>query len=82
MSSTGSGSSWTTKQNKDFENDMYVIDMDTVNCKDNVSKEVGRETPKEVKKHYELLVENIMLLSLDKCPSRIIETNAIRECIN
>ncbi|BBH09353.1 RAD-like 1 [Prunus dulcis] len=57
MSSTTSSSSWTSKQNKDFENALAVFDKDTANRWDNVVNV-------EVKKHYELLVEDIMLIEL------------------
>ncbi|CAL9021658.1 unnamed protein product [Prunus brigantina] len=58
---SGSGSFWIAKQNKDFENNLALFDKDTANHWDNVAKAVG---PEEVKKHYELLVEDIMLIEV------------------
>ncbi|BBH09295.1 RAD-like 1, partial [Prunus dulcis] len=43
MSSTGSDSFWTAKQNKDFENALAVFDMDIANRWDNVTKAVSKK---------------------------------------
>ncbi|OMP11732.1 hypothetical protein CCACVL1_00307 [Corchorus capsularis] len=58
MSSRGSGS-WTAKQNKDFEKALAVYDKDTPDRWYNVAKAVGGKTADEVKRHYELLVEDV-----------------------
>ncbi|CAL9021873.1 unnamed protein product [Prunus brigantina] len=52
----------TTKQNKDFENALAVFDKDVANRWDNIAKSVGRKTLEEIKKYYDLLVEDIMSL--------------------
>ncbi|XP_021827955.1 purple acid phosphatase 10-like [Prunus avium] len=62
MSSTSSGCSWTANQKKDFENALAVFDRDITSRLDNAAKAVGRKTQEEVKKHYELLVEDITLI--------------------
>ncbi|ONH90903.1 hypothetical protein PRUPE_8G082500 [Prunus persica] len=69
---SGSGSFWTAKQNKDFGNALAVFDKDTANRWDNVAKDIGEKTQrksrKEVKKHYEILVEDIMLIEPRQVP--------------
>lgn len=60
MSSRGSGSgSWTAKQNKDFERALAVYDKDTPDRWYNVAQAVGGKTAEEVKRHYELLLEDV-----------------------
>lgn len=61
MSSHGSGS-WTTKQNKAFEKALAVYDQDTPDRWSNVAKAVGGKTADEVKRHYELLVEDVKFI--------------------
>lgn len=58
MSSHSSGS-WTAKQNKAFEQALATYDQDTPNRWHNVAKVVGGKTTEEVKRHYELLVQDI-----------------------
>ncbi|KAL1190280.1 Protein RADIALIS-like 1 [Cardamine amara subsp. amara] len=58
MSSQSSGS-WTAKQNKAFEQALATYDQDTPNRWYNVAKVVGGKTTEEVKRHYELLVQDI-----------------------
>ncbi|VYS65383.1 unnamed protein product [Arabidopsis thaliana] len=58
MSSQSSGS-WTAKQNKAFEQALATYDQDTPNRWQNVAKVVGGKTTEEVKRHYELLVQDI-----------------------
>ncbi|KAH9656667.1 protein RADIALIS-like 2 [Citrus sinensis] len=59
MSSRGSSGSWTAEQNKAFERALAVYDKDTPDRWYNVARAVGGKTADEVKKHYELLVEDI-----------------------
>ncbi|KAJ4716518.1 Protein RADIALIS-like [Melia azedarach] len=58
ISSRGSGS-WTAEQNKAFESALAVFDKDTPDRWHNVAKAVEGKTAEEVKRHYELLVEDI-----------------------
>ncbi|XP_074571403.1 protein RADIALIS-like 3 [Curcuma longa] len=53
------GSLWTPKQNKLFERALAVYDKDTPDRWQNVARAVGGKTAEEVKKHYELLVEDL-----------------------
>ncbi|GMI74513.1 RADIALIS-LIKE SANT/MYB 3, RAD-like 6 [Hibiscus trionum] len=67
MSSHGSGS-WTAKQNKDFERALAVYDKDTPDRWYNVAKAVGGKTVEEVKRHYELLVSDVMKIESGQVP--------------
>ncbi|KAG6473642.1 protein RADIALIS-like 1 isoform X1 [Zingiber officinale] len=57
--SRSSGSFWTPKENKLFERALAVYDKDTPDRWQNVARAVGGKTVEEVKKHYELLVEDL-----------------------
>ncbi|CAL5205902.1 unnamed protein product [Lathyrus oleraceus] len=54
-----SSSSWTTKQNKKFENALAIYDKDTPDRWQKLAKAVGGKTVEEVKRHYEMLVEDL-----------------------
>ncbi|KAI4346925.1 hypothetical protein L6164_007788 [Bauhinia variegata] len=64
-----SSSSWTAKDNKVFEMALAVYDKDTPERWHKVAKAVGGKTPEEVKRHYELLVEDLKLIESDQVPS-------------
>ncbi|PON57864.1 Octamer-binding transcription factor [Parasponia andersonii] len=68
MSSRGSCASWTAKQNKAFEQALAVYDKDTPDRWYNVAKAVGGKTPEEVKRHYELLVEDVKHIESGQVP--------------
>ncbi|XP_072965241.1 protein RADIALIS-like 3 [Typha angustifolia] len=57
--SRNSSSSWTAKQNKLFERALAVYDKDTPDRWQNVARAVGGKSADEVKRHYELLVEDL-----------------------
>ncbi|XP_071736768.1 protein RADIALIS-like 1 [Rutidosis leptorrhynchoides] len=67
MSSHASGS-WTVKQNKDFEEALAVFDKDTPDRWHNVAKAVGGKTAAEVKRHYEILVEDVKHIESGRVP--------------
>ncbi|CAL9021659.1 unnamed protein product, partial [Prunus brigantina] len=73
MSSTGYGSFWTAKQNKDFVNGLAVFDKDTANRLDYVAKAVGKKIQRKSRSIMTFLLKISRLISLDKCPSRITE---------
>lgn len=54
-----SSSTWTTKQNKKFENALAIYDKDTPDRWQNLARAVGGKTVEEVKRHYEMLVEDL-----------------------
>ncbi|KAK9942488.1 hypothetical protein M0R45_008152 [Rubus argutus] len=68
MSSRNSGSSWTAKQNKAFEKALAVYDKDTPDRWYNVARAVGGKTPEEVKRHYDLLVEDVKHIESGQVP--------------
>nr|XP_017225774.1 PREDICTED: protein RADIALIS-like 1 isoform X1 [Daucus carota subsp. sativus] len=67
MSSRGTGS-WTAKQNKAFERALAVYDQETPDRWQNVAKAVGDKTADEVKRHYEILVEDVRRIENGKVP--------------
>ncbi|XP_059636459.1 protein RADIALIS-like 3 [Cornus florida] len=67
-SSRTSGSSWTTKQNKQFEDALALYDKDTPDRWHNVARAVGGKSAEEVKRHYEILVRDIMQIESDQVP--------------
>ncbi|XP_075499625.1 protein RADIALIS-like 6 [Primulina tabacum] len=66
-SRTNSGSSWTPVQNKEFEKALAVYDKDTPDRWQNIARVVGK-TVDEVKKHYEILVEDLMHIESGNVP--------------
>lgn len=67
-SSMSSSSSWTAKQNKAFEKALALFDKDTPDRWYNVAKAVGGKTAEEVKRHYELLVEDVKYIESGQVP--------------
>ncbi|KAK9947064.1 hypothetical protein M0R45_012501 [Rubus argutus] len=61
-SNSSSSSSWTPKQNKLFEKALAVYDKDTQDRWHNVAKAVGGKSAEEVKRHYEILVQDLMYI--------------------
>ncbi|XP_047312649.1 transcription factor RADIALIS-like [Impatiens glandulifera] len=65
---TSSNGSWSIKQNKAFEKALAVYDKETTDRWDNVAKAVGGKTPEEVKKHYDVLLEDIKHIEEGQVP--------------
>lgn len=64
-----SNSTWTAKQNKLFENALAIYYKDTPDRWENLAKAVGgSKTVEEVKKHYEMLVEDIKHIESGQVP--------------
>ncbi|CAN6880110.1 unnamed protein product [Brassica oleracea] len=68
MASSSMSSSWTSKQNKMFERALAVYDKDTPDRWQNVAKAVGSKSAEEVKRHYDVLVEDIENIEQDLVP--------------
>nr|XP_023911687.1 protein RADIALIS-like 3 [Quercus suber] len=66
--SMSSSDSWTAKENKAFERALAVYDKDTPDRWHNVAKAVGGKTPEQVKRHYELLVEDVKHIESGRVP--------------
>jgi len=67
-SSSGSHSSWTSKQNKQFEKALALYDKDTPDRWHNVASMVDGKSPDEVKKHYEILLEDFKCIEAGQVP--------------
>ncbi|KAK6946256.1 SANT/Myb domain [Dillenia turbinata] len=67
ISSRDSGN-WTAKQNKAFEKALAVYDKDTPDRWHNVAKAVGGKTAEEVKRHYEILVQDVKHIESGQVP--------------
>ncbi|KGN44075.1 protein RADIALIS-like 1 [Cucumis sativus] len=67
LSAHGSGV-WTAKQNKAFEEALAMYDKDTPDRWLNVAKAIGGKTEEEVKRHYQLLLEDVKHIESGKVP--------------
>ncbi|GKV29917.1 hypothetical protein SLEP1_g38790 [Rubroshorea leprosula] len=63
-----SSSSWTPKQNKLFENALAIYDKDTPDRWINLARAVGGKSVEEVKRHYDVLVEDINQIESGQVP--------------
>lgn len=63
----GSNSSWSNRQNKLFENALAIYDKDTPDRWQNIAKATGK-TVEEVKRQYQLLVEDLEQIESGKIP--------------
>lgn len=61
------GSSWTTRQNKLFEDALAIYDRETPDRWQNIAKLVGKSV-EEVKRHYEILVEDVKRIERGQVP--------------
>ncbi|KAJ8623604.1 hypothetical protein MRB53_032133 [Persea americana] len=68
-SSSSYSSSWTAKQNKAFERALAIFDKDTPDRWENVASMVGGgKTVEEVKRHYDILVEDLKCIESGQVP--------------
>ncbi|KAK3009777.1 hypothetical protein RJ639_014295 [Escallonia herrerae] len=65
-SSRSSNLSWTPKQNKQFEEALAIYDKDTPDRWHNIARAVDGKSTEEVKRHYEILVKDIMQIESDQ----------------
>ncbi|KAI6688253.1 hypothetical protein NL676_025081 [Syzygium grande] len=64
-----SGSTWTAKQNKLFENALAMHDKDTPDRWQNLARAVGgNKSAEDVKRHYEMLVEDVNQIESGQIP--------------
>ncbi|KAK4746594.1 hypothetical protein SAY87_025631 [Trapa incisa] len=66
--SRGSSSSWTAQQNKAFEKALALYDKDTPDRWQNVAKAVGGKTAEEVRRHYQVLLEDVRYIEAGNVP--------------
>ncbi|KAL8026701.1 hypothetical protein ABFX02_14G046000 [Erythranthe guttata] len=67
-SSRNSASSWTAKQNKQFEEAIAKFDRDTPDRWHNIARQVSGKSAEEVRRHYEALEKDIMKIETDQVP--------------
>ncbi|XP_022873032.1 transcription factor RADIALIS-like isoform X2 [Olea europaea var. sylvestris] len=75
ISSSGT-TTWTAKENKEFEKALAMYDQDTPDRWANVARAVGGKTPEEVKRHYEILVEDVKYIESGQVPLPNYKTTA------
>lgn len=68
MASNSLTSSWTPKQNKQFEKALALYDQDTPDRWQKIARAVGGKSAEEVKRHYEILEEDIRHIESGKVP--------------
>jgi len=61
-------SSWTRMQNKQFESALALYDQDTPDRWQNIARIVGDKSAEEVKKHYEILLEDLRHIESGRVP--------------
>ncbi|XP_051139055.1 protein RADIALIS-like 4 [Andrographis paniculata] len=60
---------WTTKQNKQFEEALARFDKETPDRWQNIARAVGGgKSAEEVRRHYEVLLKDIMRIEADQVP--------------
>jgi hypothetical protein len=59
---------WSAEENKIFENALAIYDKDTPDRWHNVASMVGGKNPDEVKRHYEILLEDLNCIEAGKVP--------------
>uniref|UniRef100_A0A7C9CNZ0 Uncharacterized protein n=1 Tax=Opuntia streptacantha TaxID=393608 RepID=A0A7C9CNZ0_OPUST len=67
-SNRNSSSPWTAKQNKQFERALALYDKDTPDRWQNVARAVDGKSAEEVKRHYEILIEDVNLIEAGHIP--------------
>ena len=77
-SSSKSNLKWTAKQNKLFETALAIYDKETPDRWHNIAMFVGDTTEGEVKRQYEILLEDIKNIESGKIPLPVYKRNA--EC--
>ncbi|KAL7141795.1 hypothetical protein ABFS83_08G077700 [Erythranthe nasuta] len=68
MASNSISSSWTPKQNKLFERALAVYDKETPDRWQNIARAVGGKSVEQVKRHYEILVEDLKHIESGNIP--------------
>ncbi|XP_010471632.1 PREDICTED: protein RADIALIS-like 6 [Camelina sativa] len=61
-------SSWTFDQNKMFERALAIYDKDTPDRWHNVAKAIEGKSVEEVKRHYDILVEDLINIETGRVP--------------
>ncbi|XP_059074626.1 protein RADIALIS-like 4 [Cryptomeria japonica] len=64
-----SSSAWTSKQNKLFEKAIAIYDKDTADRWQKVAAMVDGKSSEEVKRHYEILLDDLNGIESGRVPS-------------
>ncbi|XP_021731579.1 protein RADIALIS-like 4 [Chenopodium quinoa] len=67
-SSRNMNTPWTGKQNKQFERALALYDKDTKDRWQNVARLVEGKSAEEVKRHYEILLEDLNRIEAGRVP--------------
>uniref|UniRef100_A0A7N0T3J0 Myb-like domain-containing protein n=1 Tax=Kalanchoe fedtschenkoi TaxID=63787 RepID=A0A7N0T3J0_KALFE len=74
----GSGSKWTPAQNKMFEKALAIYDKETPDRWQNVARAVGGgKSAEEVKRHYDLLIEDLSHIESGRVPLPNYKSNSL-----
>ncbi|KAK1301565.1 Protein RADIALIS-like 5 [Acorus calamus] len=68
MSTRRSSSTWSRDENKKFERALAVYDTDTADRWHNVARVVGGKSAEEVKRHFDILMEDLRRIEADQVP--------------
>ncbi|KAM0870473.1 hypothetical protein ACQ4PT_039982 [Festuca glaucescens] len=68
MSVNSTRPQWTAKQNKQFEQALAVYDKETPDRWHNIARAVGGKSADEVRRYYELLVEDVKRIEAGRVP--------------
>ncbi|KAK1269013.1 Protein RADIALIS-like 6 [Acorus gramineus] len=68
MSTRNSSSTWSREENKQFEKALAKYDKDTADRWHNVAKLVGGKSVEEVKRHFDILMEDVRRIDSDQVP--------------
>ncbi|XP_023754524.2 LOW QUALITY PROTEIN: protein RADIALIS-like 1 [Lactuca sativa] len=66
--SSSSTSSWTPQQKQIFERALAVYDRDTPDRWQKIARAVGGKSAEEVKRHYEVLIEDLRHIESGNVP--------------
>jgi len=69
MAGESTTTSWTWKQNKDFEMALAIYDKDSPDRWEKVAAMVENKSPSEVKSHYDILLQDLELIEADLVPT-------------
>ncbi|XP_022886788.1 protein RADIALIS-like 6 [Olea europaea var. sylvestris] len=73
-----SNSPWTPEENERFEDALAMYSENTSNRFHKIARAVGTKTVEEVRRHYEILVKDIIKIETDQIPLpkyRVITSN-------
>ncbi|KAK0583109.1 hypothetical protein LWI29_033468 [Acer saccharum] len=82
MASSSQSTAWTPKQNKLFERALALYDKDTPDRWQNVAKAVGGKSVEEVKRHYEILIEDLKHIESGRVPLPNYKSTGSRTTLN